>query len=90
VEIRYDRRQLRLRVRDNGKGMDQEVLSGGGRPGHHGLPGMQERAQLVGGKLAVWSERDCGTEVELTIPAPVAYAKSAGARRPMSSGKGTG
>jgi signal transduction histidine kinase len=88
VEIRYDRRQLRLRVRDNGKGMDPEVLGGGGRPGHHGLPGMQERARLIGGNLVVWSELNSGTEVELTIPAPVAYAKSAAARRPMSSGKG--
>jgi signal transduction histidine kinase len=90
VEIRYDRRQLRLRVRDNGKGMDPEVLGGGGRPGHHGLPGMQERAKLVGGKLTVWSERDSGTEVELSIPASVAYAKSPVVRRSMSSGRGTG
>ena len=34
---------------------------------------MRERAQLVGGKLAVWSELDGGTEVELTIPARNAY-----------------
>jgi len=90
VEIHYDRRQLRLRVRDNGKGIDPKILGEGGRPGHHGLPGMQERAKLVGGKLAVWSELNSGTETELTIPASVAYAKSAGARRSMFSGKGTG
>ncbi len=75
VEIRYDPRRLRLRVRDDGRGMDPKVLSGGGRDGHHGLPGMHERAKLVGGKLAVWSELDSGTEAELTIPASVAYAK---------------
>jgi signal transduction histidine kinase len=90
VEIHYDRRQLRLRVRDNGKGIDPKILGEGGRPGHHGLPGMQERAKLVGGKLAVWSELNSGTETELTIPASVAYAKSAGARRSVFSGKGTG
>jgi signal transduction histidine kinase len=89
VEIRYDPRQLRLRVRDNGKGMDPEVLDGGGRAGHHGLPGMHERAKLVGGKLAIWSEIDCGTETELTIPASIAYAKPTAARRPMSSGTGS-
>jgi signal transduction histidine kinase len=44
VEIRYDRRQLRVRVRDNGRGIDPKILGEGGRPGHHGLPGMQERA----------------------------------------------
>jgi signal transduction histidine kinase len=89
VEICYDRRQLRLRVRDNGKGIDPKVLGGGGRAGHYGLPGMQERAKLVGGKLAVWSEIDSGTETELTIPASIAYAKSPAVRRWMSSGKGT-
>src|SRR5262249_30289989 len=61
VEIRYDQRQLRLRIRDNGKGIDPQVLNEGGRAGHHGLPGMYERAKLVGSKLAVWSELDAGT-----------------------------
>jgi signal transduction histidine kinase/ligand-binding sensor domain-containing protein len=89
VEIHYDPRQLRLRVRDNGKGIDPKVLSEGGRAGHHGLPGMHERAKLVGGKLTVWSELGSGTEAELTVPAAVAYAKSPAAQRSMSSGEGT-
>ena len=67
-----------MRVRDDGKGIDVKVLGAGGRAGHHGLPGMQERAKLAGGTLAVWSEPDSGTEIELTIPASVAYAKSSG------------
>jgi signal transduction histidine kinase len=87
VEIRYDHRQLRLRVRDDGKGIDPTVLNGGGRPGHYGLPGMHERAKLVGGKLAVWSELNSGTEAELTIPASIAYAKSSAARRSMFWGR---
>src|SRR5262245_6053137 len=45
------RRQLR--VRDNGKGIDPKILAEGGRAGHHGLPGMRERAKLVGGELPV-------------------------------------
>ena len=87
MEIRYDSRELRLRVRDDGRGIDAKVLDGGGRAGHHGLPGMHERAKLSGGKLAVWSELDSGTEVELTIPTSVAYAKVSGARRWTFSGK---
>jgi signal transduction histidine kinase len=75
-------------VRDNGKGIDPKILGEGGRPGHHGLPGMQERAKLVGGKLAVWSELNSGTKTELTIPASLAYAKPSVARR-MFSRKGT-
>ena len=89
VEIRYDRQQLRLRVLDNGKGIDQKVLSAGGRTGHFGLAGMQERAKLVGGKLTVSSRVDSGTEVELTIPAALAYTKSPVTAKPMSLGKGT-
>ena len=76
VDLRYDKRQVRLRVRDDGKGIDPKVLAEGGREGHYGLPGMRERAELVGGKLSVWSGPGAGTEVELTIPAQHAYAKA--------------
>src|SRR5262249_21911256 len=55
VEIRYDQRQFRLRVVDNGKGIDAAVLSASGRAGHHGLPGLHERAEVAGGKLSIWS-----------------------------------
>jgi signal transduction histidine kinase len=74
--ILYERQQFRLRIVDNGKGIDRTVLGGGGRSGHFGLAGLQERAQLVGGKLAIRSELDSGTEIELIIPASAAYKKS--------------
>jgi signal transduction histidine kinase/ligand-binding sensor domain-containing protein len=89
VEIRYERRQLLLRVLDNGKGIDRGVLAEGGRPGHFGLAGMRERAKLVGGKLTVSGSLDSGTEIELTIPASHAYSKSPLMRQSMSSGEGT-
>ncbi len=73
VEIRYDHDQFRMRVRDDGKGIDPVVLSGKGSQGHYGLRGMRERADLIGGKLVVWSEVDQGTEVELRVPASAAY-----------------
>ena len=66
-----------MRVRDDGKGIDPKLLSGDGRAGHYGLHGMRERAKLVGGRLAVWSKLDSGTEVELSIPASTAYANPA-------------
>jgi signal transduction histidine kinase len=37
---------------------------------------MRERAKNFGGKLEVWSETGAGTEIELTIPAAVAYGGS--------------
>jgi signal transduction histidine kinase/ligand-binding sensor domain-containing protein len=76
VEIRYDQRRFRLRVRDDGKGIDAGDAAGRTYAGHFGMAGMHERAKLVGGTLSIWSELDSGTEAELTIPASVAYAKS--------------
>jgi signal transduction histidine kinase/ligand-binding sensor domain-containing protein len=80
VEIRYDERQLRLRVRDDGKGIEPGILGEHPRPGHFGLHGMRERAKIVGGRFDVWSELDSGTEVELTIPAARAYVKPPASR----------
>ena len=81
VEIHYDERQLRVRVRDNGKGIDPKLISDDGHEGHFGLRGMRERAKLIGGKLTVWSELDSGTEVELSIPAARAYLAAVERRR---------
>jgi signal transduction histidine kinase/ligand-binding sensor domain-containing protein len=81
VEIRYDERQFRLRLRDDGKGIDSKLLNDDERPGHYGMRGMRERAKLLGGKLTVWSEVETGTEVELGIPAANAYATADGRRR---------
>jgi signal transduction histidine kinase/ligand-binding sensor domain-containing protein len=80
VEIRFDKEHLRLRIRDDGKGIDRSVLDKEHAPGHWGLRGMRERAKLVGGKFEVWSEIDSGTEVELSVPAVSAYAKAPASR----------
>jgi hypothetical protein len=63
---------LRILVRDNGCGIDPQVLRAG-RDGHWGLLGMRERAEKVGAKLRVWSRLAAGTEVELTVPGHVAF-----------------
>ena len=88
VEIQYEERQLRLRVRDDGKGVDPKLLKDEGRPGHWGLNGMHERAKLLGARLDVWSQLDSGTEVELSVPASIAYAPSPASRRSWWFGKG--
>ena len=76
VEVRYDNERFQLRVRDDGKGIDAAILSQQGKERHFGLPGMRERASIVGGKLTVWSEVDAGTEVELRLPADIAYVSA--------------
>jgi len=76
AEIRYGDQTLRLRIRDDGKGIDPDVLEEGGRAGHWGLRGIRERAERIGAGVDFWSEVGEGTEVELTIPAAVAYESS--------------
>ena len=75
AEITYSGRLLRLRVRDNGKGIDPRHLTAG-RHGHWGLPGMRERAEQIGGQLDMWSEAGAGTELDLRIPGSIAYVAS--------------
>jgi signal transduction histidine kinase len=72
ADITYSQRLLRLRIRDDGKGIDPTLLDAG-RDGHWGLPGMRERAEQIGAHLDIWSEVGAGTEVELRIPGSVAY-----------------
>jgi ligand-binding sensor domain-containing protein/signal transduction histidine kinase len=72
VEITYDPRQFRLRVRDDGRGIDPAIIEEG-RPDHWGLRGMRERAQRIGAQLNLWSRAETGTEVELTVPGATAY-----------------
>jgi ligand-binding sensor domain-containing protein/two-component sensor histidine kinase len=81
VEIRYDQAQLRVLVRDDGKGVDPKILEDGGRPGHWGISGMRERAQRIGAQLAFWSEVGAGTEVQLTVRSAIAYEKHRDRRR---------
>lgn len=76
AEITYDTRQFRLRVRDDGRGIEPEILEAGGRSGHWGLQGMRERAEKIGGQLRFWSRPETGTEVELTVPGATAYQGS--------------
>jgi signal transduction histidine kinase/ligand-binding sensor domain-containing protein len=74
VEITYGRNELSVRVRDDGIGIDAEVLDPGFRRGHWGLPGMRERAAKIGGRMDIWSRSGAGTEIEVRLPAAAAYA----------------
>ena len=72
VELEYAPRRFRLIVRDDGCGIDPQVLHAG-REGHWGLPDMRERAERVGARLRVWSRAAAGTEVELSVPNSIAF-----------------
>ena len=72
TEITYGERTLRIRIRDDGKGIPPEVLESG-RRGHYGICGMRERVRQIGGKLEIWSSEGAGTEIEMTIAGAIAY-----------------
>jgi signal transduction histidine kinase len=79
AEIAYADDSLTVRIRDDGKGIDREVLREG-RPGHFGLLGMRERAEKLRARLGIWSKPGAGTEVEIRVPAAIAYRQSARSR----------
>lgn len=70
VELIYAERLFRLRIRDDGKGIEPAMLEEG-RSGHYGLPGMRERARQIGAEFRIRS--GVGTEIELRIPGSIAY-----------------
>lgn len=72
VEIEFTARALRILIRDDGRGIDPEVL-GAGREGHWGLSGMRERAEGMGARLKVWSRERAGTEIELSVPGEIVF-----------------
>jgi signal transduction histidine kinase len=80
ILIYYGSKQLRILVRDNGGGIDPQVLRSG-REGHWGLSGMRERAEEIGARLKVWSGAGVGTEVELLVPGDIAFEHLSSERR---------
>ncbi|HEY0460273.1 MAG TPA: two-component regulator propeller domain-containing protein [Pyrinomonadaceae bacterium] len=72
VELLFGARQLKITIRDDGHGIEPQVIQTG-RDGHFGLEGMKERAEKIGAKLKVYSKRDGGTEVEISISNRTAF-----------------
>jgi ligand-binding sensor domain-containing protein/signal transduction histidine kinase len=73
VTLHYDARQFRLTIVDDGKGIEAATIEGRQPASHYGLPGMRERAVIIGGQLEVRSTLGRSTEVELRVPGPNAY-----------------
>ena len=71
--LEYGRDHFRLLVRDDGQGIDPEVVTGGGREGHFGLSGLRERAAKIGARLKVRTAPAVGTEIDLLVPAAAAF-----------------
>lgn len=66
VQLIAEDGQLRMTVTDNGPGFDPAVAGGSGQ--HFGLQVMAQRAERIGGQLAVHSNHGHGTQVEVCVP----------------------
>jgi signal transduction histidine kinase len=87
VVLTYSSSRLRLVVRDDGCGIDPNILRSG-REGHWGISGMRERADRIGARLQVFSSASAGTEVELSVPGRVAFQdQPAGSRGWFGNGR---
>jgi signal transduction histidine kinase len=64
VQLREEPK-LCLSVSDDGRGFD--VADAAAAPGHHGLRGMAERVQGIGGELSIDSEPGHGTRVRVVV-----------------------
>ena len=69
VRLQLEARRIHLRIRDNGRGFDQQDVFSS-RAGHFGVIGMRERAERLGGELLLASNPGEGTEVQVTVPLP--------------------
>ncbi len=67
--VESDAEGVLLQVSDNGRGFTQPTSTNEfARSGHFGLMGIQERAQLLGGRLELHSRPGKGTTVRIWLP----------------------
>jgi ligand-binding sensor domain-containing protein/signal transduction histidine kinase len=83
IQVTYERNDLRVSIRDNGKGMDVEA-SLARRVGHFGLLGMQERAERIGARLSIRSTEGAGTAIGLSVPGRIAYQNKSAWHRTLT------
>lgn len=74
VDIVFSRRELQLVVQDDGRGIDPAILAAGGRQGHWGLKGMEERATRMRARFRLSSRPGEGTRVTVTLSASLAFS----------------
>ncbi|HWI59663.1 MAG TPA: sensor histidine kinase, partial [Bacillota bacterium] len=65
ISLLLELRQVRLRVRDDGRGLPAEAEA---KPGHYGLRGLRERIEGLGGEFTISPAQPHGTLLEARIP----------------------
>lgn len=65
VRVNFQRKKVRATITDDGIGFNVKKAK---KEGHYGLRGIQERLEIVGGKMSILSKPENGTEVNIVIP----------------------
>lgn len=74
VTLRTTATHLELRIADNGVGFDPRAL----RPGHYGIVGLREQAELIGAELHIDSKPNEGTTLSVSLRlSPLAFNRTA-------------
>jgi signal transduction histidine kinase/ligand-binding sensor domain-containing protein len=84
VHVDHEPRRLRIRVSDDGSGIDDDTVRAAAAAGHWGIVGMRERATRLGARLTLRQRQPQGTEWLLSVPCRAAYRPPQ--RKPMRKG----
>jgi signal transduction histidine kinase/ligand-binding sensor domain-containing protein len=76
VQIHFSHRSFVLVVKDDGIGINSELLSQREAEGHWGLRGMNERATALGGVIKILPGSIRGTEIVLRLSPSFTYAEN--------------
>jgi signal transduction histidine kinase len=74
VELTYGKKEMQLRVRDNGQGFEPRPLQANSGHSHLGLQNMRKRAEKLDANFKLWSRLGSGTELEVILVAQRAYS----------------
>jgi signal transduction histidine kinase len=66
VEVQYLRCSVRMFVRDNGRGINPDVVQKES-DSYWGLREMRDRADTIGAEFGIWSRPGAGTEVRIAV-----------------------
>jgi signal transduction histidine kinase len=78
INLCFGKQEATLTVRDTGCGFDLISSRHSGREGRYGLIGVQERLELVGGKLTLESAPGQGTMLRIGVPGQSYFVRDKG------------
>lgn len=69
LEIKFYPKRILITIQDNGVGFDvEQTMARSKKNSHYGLIGMNERVELLNGKMDIQSARGQGTKISISIP----------------------